>query len=135
MPYVIFYYIICYMFSEATTTVLESFTNSTGKHLCWSQLFKKLQTCRPISCLFFSIPIVHVNYVKCYCLHKHFYGFLEIDLRKLWKKTHIKHIHICGSQTFWSFMKFYFVHILTFCEGLFFVFEKQSLCLHSYVYA
>ena len=24
----------CYVFSEATTTALESFTNSTGKHLC-----------------------------------------------------------------------------------------------------
>ena len=25
--------------SEATTTVLESFTNSTGIHLCWSLFF------------------------------------------------------------------------------------------------
>ena len=56
LPYVIFYYEICYVFSEATTTALESFTNSTGKHLCWSLLSKKLQVCRPVSCLFFSIP-------------------------------------------------------------------------------
>ena len=35
MPYVIFYsVIISYVFSEATTTVPESFTNSTGKHVC-----------------------------------------------------------------------------------------------------
>ena len=42
MWYTIFYYvIICYMFSEVTTTVLESFANSIGKH-----------------------PIIHVNYIK-----------------------------------------------------------------------
>ena len=34
MPYVIFYYIYI-----ATTTVLETFTNSTGKQLCWSLFF------------------------------------------------------------------------------------------------
>ena len=44
MPYVIFYcMIIGYMFSEATTTDAESFTNSTSEHLCWSLFFKKLQ--------------------------------------------------------------------------------------------
>ena len=32
-------------------------------------------------------------------------------------------------------LKFYEVLFCTYCEGLFFVFEKQSLCLHSYVYA
>ena len=33
MHYIIFCYVItCYVFSEATTIVLESFTNSTGKH-------------------------------------------------------------------------------------------------------
>ena len=42
--------------SEATTTVPESFTNSTGKLLCVVSFLKKLWTCRPISCLFFSIP-------------------------------------------------------------------------------
>ena len=34
MPYIIFYYIYI-----ATTTVLETFTNSTGKQLCWSLFF------------------------------------------------------------------------------------------------
>ena len=34
------------------------------------------------------------------------------------KKTHSfhnKHIYICGSQKFWSCMKFYFVHIAKVC--------------------
>ena len=25
-------------------------------------------------------PIIHVNYIKSYCLHKHFYGISESDL-------------------------------------------------------
>ena len=45
-PHIFYYVITCYMFSEATTSVLESFTNSTGKHLHWSLFFKKLQACR-----------------------------------------------------------------------------------------
>ena len=40
MHYVIFYCVIIhYVFSEATNTVLETLTNSTGKHLCWSLFF------------------------------------------------------------------------------------------------
>ena len=31
-------------------------------------------------------PIIHVNYVKSYCLFKHFYGFSEIGLWKCWTK-------------------------------------------------
>ena len=54
------------------------------------------------------------------------YGFLESDLWKRQKKkkksVHNKHIYIYGSQSFWSFMKFYFVHIVKVC----FVFKKQS---------
>ena len=30
------------VFSEATTTVLERFTNSIGKHLCWSVFFLEI---------------------------------------------------------------------------------------------
>ena len=57
MPEVIFYHVvICYVLSEATTTVPESFTNSTGKQLCCSLFLKKLQACMPISCLSFSMP-------------------------------------------------------------------------------
>ena len=44
---------------------------------------------------------------------------------------HNKDIYIYESQTFWSFMKFYFVYILKVC----FVFKKQSLCLYSSTYA
>ena len=48
------------------------------------------------------------------------------------KKTfHTKHIYICESQTFWRFLKFYFVPIVKVC----FVFKKQSLYFYSYVYA
>ena len=32
------------------------------------------------------------------------------------KLFHNKRIYIYGSQTFWSFMKFYFVHILKVCS-------------------
>ena len=40
MCFVIFYYIIiCYVFSEASTPVLESFMNFTGKHLSWRLFF------------------------------------------------------------------------------------------------
>ena len=46
MPYVIFYYAMrYYVFSEAATTVLKSFTNSTGKQLCWSLFFKVAGPC------------------------------------------------------------------------------------------
>ena len=54
MPYVIFYYIICYVFSEANTTVLESFTNSTQKCLCLS---------------FFVFKNSHYDYIPMY-MHK-----------------------------------------------------------------
>ena len=39
MPYVIFYCVISYMFSGATMTVFESFSNSARKLLCWSLFF------------------------------------------------------------------------------------------------
>ena len=47
------------------------------------------------------------------------------------KKFISKQIYLyVGSQTFWSFMKFYFAHFVKVC----FVFKKQSLCLCSSVY-
>ena len=49
---------------------------------------------------------------------EHFYGFPESYLWKRQKKPHSFHnIHIFlyGSQIFWSFMKFYFVHIVKVC--------------------
>ena len=55
MPCIIFYFINCiiFVFLEATNTVLESFTNFTGKHLCWS--------------FFFSVK--WWNYIKTFVLH------------------------------------------------------------------
>ena len=45
--------------------------------------------------------------------------FLENDLRKRREKKNIHFITntsiLYGSQTYWSFMKFYFVHIVKFC--------------------
>ena len=55
---------------------------------------------------------------------EHFLGFSERDLWKLRKKTFISqqtYLYIYGSQTFWSFMKFYFVHIVKVC----FVFKNS----------
>ena len=112
-------YVICYIFSEATTAVLERFTNSTGKHLCWSLFLKKLQACRPMSC-FKNTKDLSLFYWE------HFYGFSESDLWKRRKKTsHNKHIYIHGSQKFWSFMNFYFVYIVKVC----FVSKKTIIML------
>ena len=57
---------------------------------------------------------------------EHFHGFLESDLWKRWKKSihfiYISNISInISSQTFWSFMKFYFVHVVKVC----FVFKNS----------
>ena len=43
VPHNFYDVITCYVFSEATNTVLESFTNSTRKHLRWSLFLKKFQ--------------------------------------------------------------------------------------------
>ena len=115
MSYIIFYYIIMLCFQRQPPLFLKVSQIPQESTFVGVNFLK---SCRPAGLFhvcFFLYPIVHVNYVKCYCLHKHFYGFLEIDLWKLRKKTHIEHIHICGSQTFWSFMKFYFLHIVKVC--------------------
>ena len=58
-----------------------------------------------------------------------FYGFSVSDLWKPWKKKysfHNKRIYIIyRSQTFWCFMKFYFVRIVKVC----FVFKKTVIML------
>ena len=59
-----------YVFSEATTTVLESLTNPT-ENACVGVSFLKI--CRPAGLFqvcFSQYLIIHVNYVKSYCLHK-----------------------------------------------------------------
>ena len=59
--------------------------------------------------------------------------FLKVIDENVEKKHsfHNKRISIYESQTFWSFLKFYFVHTVKVC----FAFKKQSLCFYSSVYA
>ena len=69
--------------------------------------------------------LLHWNSLQQLCI----LTFLIFTLSDLWKcqkkSNHFTtNIYIYGSQTFWSFMKLYFVHIVKVC----FVFEKQSLC-------
>ena len=52
-PHIFYYVITCYLFSEATTSVLESFTNSTGfSFSCIGVSF--LKSCRPAGSGFFK---------------------------------------------------------------------------------
>ena len=83
---------------------------------------------------FFLIDDVMKNTIDLLLFYtEHFYEFSGSDLWKSWKKQqhsfHNKHIYIYRSQTYWSFMKFYSVHIVKAC----FVFKKQP-CLYSSVY-
>ena len=94
--HVTYYVIICYMFSEATTTVLEGFRNSTEKHLCWS--------------LFFAIDLLLFY-------REHFYGFLESDLWKCQKKKSFHNKHLLKLQT--DILKFFEALFCTYCKGLF----------------
>ena len=62
---------------------------------------------------------------------EYFYGFLESDLWKCWKKTFISqqtYLYI-PSQTFWSFMAIYFVHIVTVFVSLKTVIMLIFLCI------
>ena len=55
--------------------------------------------------------------------------FLEVIYENVEKKKHSfhnKHIYVYGLQTFWSFMKFYLVHIVKVC----FVIKKH----YAYTY-
>ena len=56
--------------------------------------------------------------------------FMKTFKKNLHFTTNI-YIYIYESQKFWSFMKFYFVHIVKVC----FIFKKQSLCLYFSVHA
>ena len=137
MPYVIFYYIIiCFVFSEAITT-FTTFHKFYRKTPVLESLFflKMMKLCKDIcsawicrtSAKFFILidwrhkRLKNIIDVFLFC-GEHFYGFLEGDLWKRWKKKktfHNKHIYIYRSQTFWSFRKFYEVSFCTYCEGLF----------------
>ena len=70
---------------------------------------------------------------NCMCLREQYVDFWKV----IYKNVEKKHIHflinisiLYGSQTYWSFMNFYFVNIMKVC----FVFKKQSLCLYSSTY-
>ena len=61
-------------------------------------------------------------------MYELFLVFRLSDLWKRWKKHsfHNKHIYMLyGSQTFWSFMKFYFIHMVK----VRFVFKKSVIVL------
>ena len=128
--YVIFYYIICFVFSEATTNVLESITNSTGKHLRWSLflslkwwnyiktfvLHEELYFCQ----ILFLIDWCHKclkNTIDLLLFYKeHFHGFPESDLWKCQKNIHFTtNISIyTGDRHFkvlWSFILY--IHFTT----------------------
>ena len=132
MPYVIFYYvIICYVFSESATTVLESLTNYTGKHLCWSLFFSLnwwnyinlFCMNKPYFCRFiFQIDWRHIcpkNTINLLLFYgEHFYGFLESDSWNCQEKNidfttnisiNMGHKHF---EVLWSFF-------CTYCKGLF----------------
>ena len=133
MPCVFFcYVIICYLFSEATAFVLESSKNSTGKFLCWSLFFPENGKIisRRLFCMnksyfcrnFFLIDWCHKRLKNTIDLSlfygEHFYGFLESDLWKRWKKTFIlqqTHLYIQATDI----LKFYEVLFCTYCKGLF----------------
>ena len=48
---------------QLTTTILESFTNSTGQHQCWSLFLKICGPAGLFQVCFFLSAIIHVNYV------------------------------------------------------------------------
>ena len=110
---------------------------------CCSWEFLKFHTCVGVSFLkkcrhaalfhvcFSLYPIIHVNYI-IFILHRTllwiFGKWLTSEKKHSFRN---KDIYMCGSQTFWSCMKFYFAHIVKVC----FVFKKQSLCLYSSAFA
>ena len=96
-----YFVIICSVFPEVTTTVLESFTNSTEKHLCWTLFFSLkwwnyikvfVLHDKPYFCRIFILKDWHHKWVKntidlLLFYGEFFNGFLESDLRKLQKKN------------------------------------------------
>ena len=101
---------------------LESFTNSTGKHLCWSLFFLKMMKLYKDIC---SAWISHTSaeFFFYFYFTKNTSMTFEKWFMKMLKKIFISqhtYLHIYGSQTFWSFMKFYFVHIVE----VYFAFKK-----------
>ena len=129
MHYIIFYYVIIYyVFSEATTTVLESFTNSIRKHLCWSLFFslrwfflERHLFCmnKPYFCQnFLLIDWRHKHLIYCYFTENTSVNFRKVIYENFLKK------HFISQQTYLYIqvtyiLKFYEVLFCTNCEGLF----------------
>ena len=61
MPYVMFYDIIFYGFSETATTVLESFTNSAGKQLLIIHVTNLFSD--DVICIYFSVPFYSIAFI------------------------------------------------------------------------
>ena len=126
MHYIIFYYVIMYYaFSEAATTVLESFTNSIRKHLCWSLFFslrwfflERHLFCmnKPYFCQKFSSHRLtsQTSYLLLF-YGEHFCEFSESDLGKLLKKT----FHFTTNISIYTGHIHFEVLFCTNCEGLF----------------
>ena len=89
---------------------LESFTNSTGKHLCWSLFFLKMMKLYKDIC---SAWISHTSaefFFSIFILRRTLLWLSKSDLWKCWKKYlfHNTHIYIyMGHRHFevsWSFI-------------------------------
>ena len=109
--------------------------SSLANHsLAWAWSMKQSFTVRAN----FSLKLwshKRLNAVDLLLFHREsFYGFQWVTYENFEKNIRfILDIFIYimyGSQAFWSFMKFYFVHIVKVC----FVFKKQFLCLYFSVY-
>ena len=129
MPYIIFYYVMLLVFRSNRHYSWKFYiTNSIGKHLCWSLFFslKMIKLYRHLfsmNKLYFCWNVFLIDWCHKHLKNtmdlllfyrKHFYGFLESDLWKHWKKKshfttnisiHAGHRHF---EVLWSFILYIF---------------------------
>ena len=135
MPYIIFYYVMLLVFRSNRHYSWKFYiTNSIGKHLCWSLFFslKMIKLYRHLfsmNKLYFCWNVFLIDWCHKHLKNtmdlllfyrKHFYGFLESDLWKHWKKTPIL-------QQTYLYMQV--TDILKFYEVLFCIYFKGLFCL------